>query len=222
MSSLSSISAAKPRLRGRVHQVSFFLAVLAGVVLFAHVTRPAARAACAVYVASLVGLLGTSALYHRVDWSDVARRRMRRLDHAAIFVLIAGTYTPIAMTLPPEEAHRVLVFAWVGAVLGAIRAIFWIGAPKGLVAALALLMGWFVVGYLPAIHSATGATVTLLIGAGGALYTAGALIYAFKRPNPWPATFGYHEIFHSLVVVAAAAHFVAVAISLENVASHVG
>lgn len=202
-----------------MHQFSFFLAVVAGPFLIAGSHRAAARFAAAVYVLSLVALLGISALYHRVNWSARARQRMRRLDHAAIFVLIAGTYTPLAMTLPPEHSHRVLAFAWVCAGLGTLRALFWISAPKGLVAGLALAMGWFVVGYLPSINASAGPTVTLLVMAGGALYSLGALAYAFRRPDPWPTVFGYHEIFHSFVVLAAATHFAAVALALDVIAA---
>lgn len=207
----------KPLLRGVLHQAAFFLALVAGLALILAARGTTATVACAVYVASLCGLLGTSALYHRVNWAPRARQRMRRLDHAAIFVLIAGTYTPLAMTLPGPTAHRLLLIVWAGAAIGLVRAVLWITAPKWIVAVLALAVGWVAVFYLPGIHAATSVAVTALIATGGVLYSLGALAYAFKRPNPWPRVFGYHEIFHALVVLAAAAHFAAVVIALPAI-----
>ena len=204
----------KPMMRGVLHQGAFFAALLAGALLV--LSAPAdARVSCAIYAASLVGLLGTSALYHRVNWSVAARQRMRRLDHAAIFVLIAGTFTPLALTLEHSAALRMLAVAWSAAVFNVFRALFWITAPKWLVAILALGTGWLGLFYLPDVYRATGAAVIWWMGAGGVFYSAGALAYAFKRPDPWPAVFGYHEIFHALVVLAAACHFVAIVTDLR-------
>ncbi|MCA2977284.1 MAG: hemolysin III family protein [Myxococcaceae bacterium] len=200
----------KPLLRGVFHQVGFFVAVVAGVGLVLEAPGASVKLACAAYAASLSLLLGTSALYHRPTWAPRARARMRRADHSAIFVLIAGTYTPMAMTLPPAQAKAMLTVAWGGALLGVLRAIFWVNAPKWLVAVLALAMGWVALLYLPTIGGITGPGVLAWMALGGVLYSVGAVIYAVRRPNPWPKTFGYHEVFHALILVAAACHFVAV------------
>lgn len=214
---LHPMAPVKPLLRGVLHEVAFFLALVAGLALILAAPGRTATVACTIYVMSLCGLLGTSALYHRVNWAPRARQRMRRLDHAAIFVLIAGTYTPLALTLPASAAQRVLLIVWIGAGVGLIRALFWITAPKWVVAVLALAVGWGAVFYLPDIRSATSGVVLALIATGGVLYSLGALAYAFKRPNPWPRVFGYHEIFHALVVLAEAAHFAAVVLALPAI-----
>lgn len=204
----------KPLLRGVSHQVFFFVSLVAGAVLVLAAPNPDARVGCAIYAASLAMLLGTSALYHRPTWSLRARARMRRLDHSAIFVLIAGTYTPLALTLPPDTARVMLTVAWVGAAIGVARALFWINAPKWLVAVLALAMGWLALLYLPTVGRVAGTPVLVWMGAGGVLYSLGALTYALKRPDPWPRVFGYHEVFHAFVVAAAVCHFVAVVLAL--------
>jgi hemolysin III len=206
----------KPLLRGVLHQVFFFVALIAGGVLVAAAPGTQVKIACAVYDLSLSALLGVSALYHRPNWSPTARQRMRRLDHSAIFVLIAGTWTPLALTLPSHSARMMLTVAWTGAALGVGRALFWIHAPKWLVAVTAVAMGWVAVLYLPGIGAAAGTSVVAWVVLGGLFYSSGALIYALKRPNPWPKVFGYHEIFHALVVAAAAAHFVGIVIALKS------
>ncbi|MFT3842140.1 MAG: hemolysin III family protein [Myxococcaceae bacterium] len=205
----------KPLLRGVIHQVFFFVSLLAGAVLVAAAPFATARLACAAYALSLASMLGVSALYHRPTWSPAARQRMRRLDHSAIFVLIAGTWTPLALTLPSSSARVMLTVAWSGAALGVIRAVLWIHAPKWVVAVLALAMGWLAVLYLPGIGVAAGMNVVAWIVLGGVFYSSGALIYALKRPNPWPRVFGYHEIFHALVVAAAVAHFIGIVSALK-------
>jgi hemolysin III len=204
----------KPLLRGVFHQVGFFVALVAGVALVLQAQGTSVKLACAAYAASLALLLGTSALYHRPTWSPRARARMRRADHSAIFVLIAGTYTPMAMVLPAASARTMLMVAWTGALLGVVRAVLWVNAPKWFVAVLALAMGWIALLYLPTIGSITGPAVLVWMGLGGVLYSIGAVIYAVRRPNPWPKTFGYHEIFHTLIIVAAACHFVSVVAAL--------
>ena len=206
--------AAKPRLRGVFHQVGFFAALLAAGILVGHASAFGARVACAVYGVSLAMLLGVSALYHRVNWSVAARQRMRRLDHSAIFVLIAGTYTPLALALDPAEGARMLTIAWAGATLGVLRAVAWVSAPKWLVAVLAVAMGWLAVFYTAPLQRASSTAVVVWMGIGGVLYSLGALIYALKRPDPWPRTLGYHELFHALVIAAAAAHYVAISSAL--------
>jgi hemolysin III len=196
-----------------IHQWSFFVALAAGGALVAWAPAGRATAACAVYVAALAGLLGTSALYHRVTWRRPrVRAWVRRLDHSMIFVLIAGTYTPFA-ALVLDEPLRVVVLGgvWGGAAAGIVLALLWIEAPKWLTAGAYVALGWFALIALPQIAQRAGAGALALLIAGGIFYTVGAVVYARRRPDPRPATFGYHEVFHVLVVVAALAHFVAVA-----------
>lgn len=202
------LSLEKPLMRGVLHQVGFFVALAAGALLVA--LSPGARGACAVYAVSLAAMLGASAAYHRPTWSPRKRAWMRRLDHAAIFVLIAGTATPLAQALPGDARTRFLLVMWAGAALGVVRALVWIQAPKWVVAVLALLLGWASLPFLPQLARALGGVTLACVAAGGVAYTLGALAYAFKRPNPWPRHFGYHEVFHALVVLAAVFHFVAV------------
>lgn len=204
----------KPVLRGVSHQIFFFVALVAGVFLVMAANGTAAKVGCALYATSLSTLLGVSALYHRPTWSLRARARMRRLDHSAIFLLIAGTYTPMALTLPEPMAKTMLLVAWTGGLVGVLRALFWVHAPKWLVAVLALAMGWIALLYLPTVGRLAGTPVLVWMGLGGVLYSLGALAYAFRRPDPWPRWFGYHEIFHAFVVAAAVCHFVAVVLAL--------
>jgi hemolysin III len=202
----------RPRLRGIVHQWSFFVALAAGAVLVWLAPAGRATAAAAIYAAALCGLLGTSALYHRVTWRPPVRAWMRRLDHAMIFVLIAGTYTPFAMLVMSEPLSDViLVGVWGGALAGIVFTLVWSQAPKWLTAAAYVALGWFSLIALPQITEHAGPGALVLLAVGGAAYTAGAVVYARRRPDPRPAVFGYHELFHVLVVVAALAHFVAVA-----------
>lgn len=196
----------KPRLRGVIHQWSALVAVVAGAILVAATPAGPARWATLVYALSLVGLLGVSATYHRVSWRAGPRRWMRRLDHSAIFVLIAGTFTPLSLA---SREHQTLALAliWGAALLGTIKSMLWPGAPKALTALLYIAMGWSGVLLAPAIAAAAGGIGLLLLVAGGVLYSVGALAYVLKRPNPVPGVFGYHEVFHALVVLAAALHF---------------
>jgi hemolysin III len=198
----------KPLMRGVSHQVSFFIAAIAGVWLLSH-TQGTMFWACAVYLLTLCGQFAVSAAYHRPTWQPAARQWWRRADHAAIMCLIAGTATPIAMAIPQGKA--LLIFVWTGAALGVVRALFWINAPKWVAAVLALLLAWMMSPYLGDLRVALGVTSALLLLIGGLLYSLGALTYAFKRPDPWPATFGYHEVFHAFVVLAAACHFIVIA-----------
>src|SRR3954452_9626582 len=203
----------KPRFRGVVHQWSFFVAVAAGAALVAWAPAGRATAASAVYAGALAGLLGTSALYHRVTWQPRARAWLRRLDHSMIFVLIAGTYTPFALlVLDGTLSDVVLIGVWGGAAAGIVFTLAWTNAPKWLAAAAFVALGWFSIIAVPEIASRAGAGALALLAVGGVAYTVGAVVYALRRPDPRPATFGYHEIFHVLVVFAAAAHFTAVAV----------
>ena len=213
----SATPRSKPLLRGLIHELSSGLAVGAGVLLVAAAPGPAAKLACGLYAASLAGLLGISALYHRPTWPEPVRAWLRRVDHSAIFVLIAGTYTPLALTLPAPLARRMLTVAWVGAAIGVVRALLFPRARRWVVALLALSLGWASAAYLPAVDAIAGRPVTALLALGGGLYSLGGVAYALRRPDPWPRVFGYHEVFHSLVVIAAACHFAAIARALPAV-----
>ena len=201
----------KPRLRGVSHQAAFFAALGAGAVLLAVSKSPEALMAAGVYVATLLALFGVSALYHRINWDSRRRLLMKRLDHATIFVFIAGSYTPICLLgLEGEAGRQLLTWAWIGAGLGVARAVFWPQAPKPVAAALYVLLGWLSVAYFPALQASLGVAGMGAIAAGGVLFSLGAAVYAFQRPNPVPRVFGYHEVFHALVVVAVACHFAAI------------
>ncbi len=201
--------AVKPLLRGVSHQVSFFIAAAAGVWLLLQ-AQGALFWACVVYLTTLCGQFAVSAAYHRPTWQPAARQWWRRLDHAFIMMLIAGTGTPLAVALPAEQSRTVLLLLWSGAALGVLRALVWINAPKWVAAVLALAFAWLMSPYIKEFSDALGSeTVRWLLG-GGVLYSLGALAYAFKRPDPWPTVFGYHEVFHAFVILAAACHFVTV------------
>lgn len=200
----------KPLLRGVFHQCAAFVALGAGLVLVAFCPTSATRWASGVFASSLVWLFAVSATYHRVDWTEQARARMRRLDHASIFVLIAGTYTPVALLGLPERGHTMLVAVWAGALAGVLSSVFWVSAPKALNAALCVALGWTVIPYWGDLKRTLDPSVLYLIVGGGVPYTLGALAYASKRPNPRPTVLGYHEIFHALTLVGATLHFAAV------------
>ncbi len=202
----------KPRLRGVSHQVACVVAALLGASLMAAVPAGAVRRAVLIYTLSLATLFGVSAAYHRPTWQPRARQWMRRLDHAAIFVLIAGTYTPLCLGLPLAEAATLRTFVWTGALLGVLQSMLWVTAPKPLIAVLYVALGWSIAPYVATVYRSVGAAPLALILAGGVVYSAGAVVYAKKRPDPAPAVFGYHEVFHALVIVAAVLHFAAVAL----------
>jgi hemolysin III len=200
----------KPLLRGVSHEIAAAFALAGGVALaqMAHGTR--ATVAAAVYGASLFMLFGTSALYHRPRWSPRLYVVMRRLDHAAIFVLIAGTYTPICLLVPSRNGLLLLAGVWTGALAGVVFSVLWPRAPKWLNAALYVALGWAVVPVMGELASALGIGGIALLGGGGVLYSVGAVIYALRRPDPFPTVFGYHEVFHLLVILAAVFHYAAV------------
>jgi len=203
----------KPRLRGVSHQWAFFVSLVLGLALVLTAPGGRATAAAAIYSASVAGLFGTSALYHRVNWSSAgARAWMRRLDHSMIFVLIAGSYTPFALlALHGRLAMAILIAVWGGAVAGVGFKLIWIDAPKWLVAITYVVLGWVAVAAFPQLLDRIGVVATALVAAGGVLYTLGAVVYARKRPDPSPTVFGYHEVFHLLVIVAAALQYAVVA-----------
>jgi hemolysin III len=202
----------RPRFRGVFHQYAFFASLITGAVLVLVAPTRKATTASAIYAASVSGLFGASALYHRVTWRPATRRWMRRLDHSMIFVLIAGTYTPFALlVLHGTLANVVLGIVWGGALAGVLLKLVWVDAPKWLMAAIYLALGWVGVATVPQMLSRAGVGAVTLLFVGGALYSAGAVVYALRRPDPRPAVFGYHEIFHVLVIAAAAAHYAAIA-----------
>ncbi len=209
---MTQVGAVRPRMRGVLHQHAFFAALAAGAVLVAAAEGGEARAGAAVYAAGLAGLLGTSALYHRVTWSATARRWMRRLDHAMIFVLIAATTTPVALLVLDEPLRTVLLaVTWGSALAGVLLELLWPAAPKWFNSAVYVAVGLCGFAAFPSLAGYAVAALVLMV-AGGVLYAAGAVIYATGRPDPRPAVFGYHEVFHALVVAAAALHFAAVGI----------
>jgi hemolysin III len=203
----------KPRLRGVSHQWAFYVSLALGAALVAAAPAGQPRLAAAVYALSVAALFGTSALYHRITWaSQAARRWMRRLDHSMIFFLIAGTYTPFALlVLDGDLATVILVVVWAGALAGVLMKLVWIDAPKALVAVTYILLGWVAVAAFPTMIERLGVTAATLVAVGGLLYTLGALVYAFQRPNPAPTVFGYHEVFHALVILAAALQYAVIA-----------
>jgi hemolysin III len=203
----------KPRFRGVTHEWAFFISLPLGLGLV--ISAPSGRAALAagVYALSVALLFGASALYHRITWaSETARRWMRRVDHSMIFVLIAGTYTPFALlALDGTLATAILIAVWVGAGAGIVMSLLWPDAPKWLLAVVYVALGWVAIAAFPAMLDRLGITAMAMVAAGGALYTAGAVIYATRRPDPSPTVFGYHEIFHALVIGAAALQYAVVA-----------
>jgi hemolysin III len=203
----------KPRLRGVFHEWAFFASLGAAGLLIVLSGGAREAVASSVYVAALAALFGVSALYHRVTWTPSVRAWMRRLDHSTIFVFIAGTYTPFALlAISGTLGWIVLTVVWVGAVAGMLLSLAWIGAPKWIAAGVYLALGWVGVLVAPQLVSGAGVAAATLVAVGGILYTVGAIAYATKRPNRWPQTFGYHELFHVLVIAAATVQFVAVAL----------
>ncbi len=207
MSNEATARRTKPLLRGVSHEIAAGVSLAGLVALVLLAPGPRARVGALVYGVSLVALFSVSALYHRPNWSPRARLWMRRLDHSAIFLLIAGTFTPLCLLLGDARAHAMLAVVWAGAGLGVLRALFWPKAPRGLATALYLLLGWAAVPLVPAMYRQLGAGSLALLAAGGLLYSVGAVIYATRRPDPFPRVFGYHEIFHALVIAAAGLHF---------------
>jgi hemolysin III len=203
----------KPRLRGVSHQYAFLVALAAGAALVVLARGGEARVAAGVYALSLSAMFGASALYHRIDWSPRPAAWLRRLDHSMIFVLVAGTYTPFAvLVLAPALGWTVLAVVWGGALVGIVISLLWIDAPRWLTALLYVALGWVSIVVMPQLWDRAGVLAVALMATGGLLYTAGAVVYARRRPDPAPRVFGYHEVFHVLVIAAAAVHFAAVAV----------
>lgn len=196
------IAEIKPRLRGWIHAGTFPVAIALGVLLIAFSNGAAAITGAAIFMATSLALFGVSALYHRIGWSPKVKAIFRRVDHANIFLLIAGTYTPLSlMLLPSDKATMLLVLVWTGALAGVLFRVFWLGAPRWLYVVLYVVLGWSAMIYLTDLFRASWITMTLVL-IGGLLYSVGAAVYGFKRPNPSPKWFGFHEVFHSLTVAA--------------------
>jgi hemolysin III len=212
MNKLAVLPAVKPRLRGVSHEYGFFVSLACGTGLILAASEGRARLAAAIYAVAVSALLGTSALYHRVTWRPRARRWMRRLDHSMIFVLIAGTYTPVALlALHGSLARTILIVVWAGALGGVVFKLLWIDAPKWVFAAVYLALGWVSAAIFGQLPAAIGWLGVAGLAAGGLLYTLGAVVYASGWPNPAPRTFGYHEVFHALVLAAASLHYAVIA-----------
>jgi hemolysin III len=218
----ASISAAigratpvKPKLRGVSHEYAFFVSLACGVALILAASGGKARLAATIYAVAVSALFGTSALYHRVTWRPAARRWMRRLDHSMIFVMIAGTYTPVALlALHGSLSKTILIVVWAGALGGVVFKLVWIDAPKWLLASVYVVLGLVsgaIVGELPAAIGWLGVAGLVL---GGLLYLIGAVVYASGRPDPSPRVFGYHEVFHALVIVAAGLQYAVIAFAV--------
>jgi hemolysin III len=214
MSAMAAVPV-KPRLRGVVHEYAFFVSLGCGVALILAASDGRARTAAVIYAFAVSALLGTSALYHRVTWRPRARRWMRRLDHSMIFVLIAGTYTPVALlALSGSLSRTILIVVWAGAVGGVVFKLLWLDAPKWLFAAVYVALGWVAVAVFGQLPATIGWLGVAGLAAGGLLYTLGAIVYASGRPDPSPRVFGYHEVFHVLVVAAAALHYAVIALAV--------
>jgi hemolysin III len=205
----------KPTWRGVLHQAAFFVAVPAGVALISVSRGRSARVASIIYAVSLIAVFGTSAAYHRVAWSNQARRWLKRIDHSMIFVLIAGTVTPVALLgLRPPWSLLLMLVVWAGAAAGIIMKMVRIDGFGRLTGVLYVGLGWTAVSLAPQLVRRLSAVTLVLMALGGALYMGGALVFLRKRPDPAPATFGYHEIWHSMVIGASTCHYVAVLLLL--------
>lgn len=198
----------RPSLRGHIHQAAFFTALGACILLVIRSTHSSTLIASVVFSFGLLFLLATSALYHRKYWNPRQYAIMKRIDHSAIYFLIAGTFTPVCMlALPESDGRNLLMIVWSIAVAGVIKSVFWVKAPKALTAFVYVVMGWMVLPYLKDLKESLGTAQLILLGAGGAAYTLGALFYALKKPNLLPQIFEHHELFHLLTIVGAAFHF---------------
>jgi hemolysin III len=207
---------AKPTWRGWIHAGTFPVAIVLGIILVLAADGIAAKVSCSIFFASSLLLFGTSALYHRINWSPGVKAVFKRIDHANIFLLIAGSYTPITvLCLPPDKATLLLAIIWSGAGLGIAFRIFWIGAPRWLYVPLYVLLGWGAMLFIVDFFQANWIMMTLII-VGGLFYTAGAVFYGLKRPNPIPGVFGFHEIFHTLTLLAFLCHWTGIFIVAIN------
>jgi hemolysin III len=205
----------KPLLRGWIHEIACFASIPAGIVLVLSAPTARGRIAAGVFAASLVGMYGVSAAYHRGSWDPRRKRALKRIDHSMIFVLIAGTYTPVALlALKGTLSSTILIVLWAGALGGVIFKLVWIDAPKWLFAGVYVALGLVTAAVLGELPATIGWLGVAGLAGGGLLYLVGAVIYASGRPNPWPKVFGYHEIFHALVLAAAGLHYAVIAFAV--------
>jgi len=201
----------KPRLRGVFHEIGFYAAVGVGIALILTADAGRARVSAVIFASCVAVCFGASAIYHRPTWRPRARAWLARLDHAGIYLLIAGTYAPFGLiVLSKDWAIPILAIVWGGALAGIVLKLCWVQAPKWLSAALGLALGWVAAAAFPQLLKLP-LTPLLLVFAGGILYSAGAIVYARRRPNPYPRIFGYHELFHVLTIAAAACQYAAIA-----------
>ncbi|MEA2463526.1 MAG: hemolysin [Acidobacteriota bacterium] len=206
-----------PRLRGLLHAWAFWFAIAAAVVLIVIAHDGRARIAALIYGLGLCALFGASATYHRWRGNPRWKPILRRVDHSTIFLFIAASYTPIALLVLHDPLRTVvLISVWAGALAGVAMSVAWIDAPRVLVAACYIAVGWVAIVAMPQLFDHRGAWVPILLLVGGLLYSLGAAAYATRRPNPWPRTFGFHEVFHTLVIAAALVHFIAIAGVIAN------
>ncbi|MEJ7633904.1 hemolysin III family protein [Aeromicrobium sp.] len=203
----------KPKLRGWLHAATWPLAFFGFLVLLVVADDIKVRVGVAVFMVSALLLFGTSAVYHAGRWSDAAKARLKRLDHANIFVLIAGSYTPFSLLLlDTQDAAVLLSIVWGGTILGVLFRVFWIGAPRWLYVPIYIGLGWAAVFWLDEFKENGSTAVLVLLATGGGLYTIGAIVYGFKKPNPWPTWFGFHEVFHTLTIAAFIVHYIGVSL----------
>jgi hemolysin III len=201
----------KPRLRGVLHEIALYVSVPLGVALGLLAAGTRSQVSAAIFAGAVVAMFGASALYHRFTWSQPTRLWLRRLDHAGIFGLIAGTYTPFGLlVLHGNWQIVVLAIVWGGASVAILAKLAWVAAPKWLSAAAGITLGWVAVAAFPQILDHAGVAAATLVAVGGICYTAGGVIYARRRPDPVPHVFGYHELFHALVIAAVGFQYVAV------------
>jgi len=209
--------AVRPKLRGWLHLGAVPLSVVLGLIAVAVAPPGAARWSVVVYLITTVLLFGVSATYHRRVWGERWEAVLKRIDHSNIYLFIAGSYTPFAVVLLPGTSGDVLLaVVWGIAALGVIFRVVWVGAPRWLYVSTYIALGWVAVGYLPALWRAGGPAVVILIAVGGALYTMGAVVYAIRRPNPFPRWFGFHELFHAFTIAAYLVQYVAVLLVITD------
>jgi hemolysin III len=212
-------AAVKPHLRGWLHLAMAPLALLAGLALVVMSDHFWARISAAVFTVTAVLLFGVSAIYHRGTWGPKMGGFLKRFDHSNIFLIIAGSYTPFAVLLPRDQARTMLLIVWIGAIAGVLFRVLWVSAPRWLYVPIYCALGWVAVFYMGPLLKHGGPVIVTLIAMGGALYTAGAIVYGIKRPNPSPRWFGFHEIFHALTILAFSAHYVAASLALSSVSA---
>ncbi len=209
----------KPRLRGWLHAAMTPVAILSGVLLVLLATTTTGKVSAAVFAGTATLLFATSAIYHRGTWSPKVAAVLRRLDHSNIFLIIAGTYTPFALLLPQDQARTLLLIVWTGAIAGVLFRVLWAGAPRWLYVPVYVMLGWVAVFYFGPLLQHAGGAVMAWVVVGGVLYSLGAVVYGTRRPDISPRWFGFHEVFHSLTVLAFTAHVVAASLALGAVAS---